>query len=271
MRGARLLGFSLLEVMMAVAILGGALTAILSAQASIAASNKLGNNLGTALSLGRCRMTEVEEKLLKYGYPDVEDVQTEIGCCNDEFTPGFTCESRVERVLMPTPPSMMNTTLDGGMALSGSPSALMSGLIPKGGTAGLSSALGGNLGGLSQSMAGDGGFAQLNFEAGVQSMGQSLTQQMGGGGQGTQGLLTMVMGFVYPFIKPMMEQSIRKVTVVVRWKEGSLVKDFMLLQYLTNPSNGGFAAASASASGGTSTGAPTTASTTVAPTPAVGH
>src|SRR5208282_1236928 len=39
--GGRSGGFSLLEVMMAVAILGGALTAILSAQASIAASNKI--------------------------------------------------------------------------------------------------------------------------------------------------------------------------------------------------------------------------------------
>ena len=95
---------------MAVAILGGALTAILSAQASIAASNKIGNNLGMALSLGRCRMTEVEEKLLKFGYPDVEDTQTEVACCDDKDVPGFTCESRVERVLMPTPPSMMNTS-----------------------------------------------------------------------------------------------------------------------------------------------------------------
>jgi len=262
---------------MAVAILGGALTAILSAQASIAASNKLGNNIGTALSLARCRMTEVEEKLLKYGYPDVEDIQTEIPCCNDEFTTGFSCESRVERVLMPTPPSMMNTSVDGGMSLSGSPSALMSSLVPQGSPSALTGALGGsagNLGGLSQSMSGDGGFATLNLEAGIQSMGASLTQQMGGGGMGTQGLLSMVMGFVYPFIKPMMEQSIRKLTVVVRWKEGSKVKDFILLQYVTNPSNGGFAAASASASGSSgagSTAAPKTATTSVTPTTPAGH
>lgn len=222
-------------------------------------------------------MTELEEKLLKYGYPDVEDIQTEAPCCNDEVTTGYSCESRIERVLMPNPPQMMNTSVDGGMSLSGSPSALMSGLLPQASASSLSGALGGsvgNLGGLSQSMSGDGGFATLNLEAGIQSMGASLTQQMGGGGMGTQGLLTMVMGFVYPFIKPMMEQSIRKLTVVVRWKEGSKVKDFILLQYVTNPSNGGFAAASASASGSSATGtttttAPTTAATTVTPT--VGH
>ncbi len=240
---------------MAVAILGGALTAILSAQASIAASNKIGNNLGMALSLGRCRMTEVEEKLLKFGYPDVEDTQTEVACCDDKDVPGFTCESRVERVLMPTPPSMMNTTIDGGLGLSGgTPAAMLSGGLAGASPSALTGALGGmgglsGLGGLTQSMSSDGGFASLNLEAGIQTIGSSLTQQMGGGGAGTQGLLSMVMGFVYPFLKPMMEASIRKLTVVVRWKEGSVVKEFTLLQYVTNPSNGGLGGvASAAAS-----------------------
>ena len=75
-------------------------------------------------------------------------------------------------------------------------------------------------------MTSDAGFSTLNLEAGVQTIGSTLTQQMGGGGAGTQGLLSMVMGFVYPFLKPMMEASIRKVTVVVRWNEGTKVKEF---------------------------------------------
>jgi hypothetical protein len=97
----------------------------------------------------------------------------------------------------------------------------------------------GGLGGMTQSMTADAGFGALNFEAGVQTIGSTLTQQMGGAGVGTQGLLSMVMGFVYPFLKPMMEASIRKLTVVVRWKEGSIVKEFQLVQYVTNPANGG--------------------------------
>ena len=261
-------GFSLLEVMMAVAILGGALTAILSAQASIAASNKIGNNLGMALSLGRCRMTEVEDKLLKYGYPDVEDIQTELACCDDKDVPGFTCESRVERVLMPNPPSMMNTSVDGGLSLSGgSPSAMLSGGLAGASPSGLTGALGGlgglaglsGLSGMSLGVGGDAGFGNLNLEAGVQAIGSSLTTQMGGGGVGTQGLLSMVMGFVYPFLKPMMEASIRKLTVVVRWKEGSKQKEFQLLQYVTNPNNGGLGgagSASASPGGGGAGGVP---------------
>ena len=266
----RSLGFSLLEVMMAVAILGGALTAILSAQASIAASNKIGNNLGMALSLSRCRMTEVEDKLLKFGYPDIEDIQTEPPCCDDKEVPGFTCESRVERVLMPNPPSLMQSSVDGGLSLSGgSPSAMLAGGLAGASPSALSGAIGGlgglsGLSGVTQSMSGDAGFGSLNLEAGIQTIGSSLTQQMGGGGAGTQGLLSMVMGFVYPFLKPMMEASIRKLTVVVRWHEGSKLKEFTLLQYVTNPSNGGLAAGSPSSSSGSSTRSSPT------PTPA-GH
>ena len=62
-------GFSLLEVMVSVAILGLAVTVILSAQGGLAATNKGAANQGTAISLGRCRMTEIEEKQLKLGYP----------------------------------------------------------------------------------------------------------------------------------------------------------------------------------------------------------
>lgn len=75
---------------------------------------------------------------------------------------------------------------------------------------------------------------------------------------GTQGLLSMVMGFVYPFLKPMMEVSIRRLTVVVHYKEGTKDKDFTLIQYVTNPQNGGFLAG---VDGGTEGGASTSTST----------
>ena len=47
-------GFSLLEVMVAIAILGLVLTVILSAQGGLAASNRSASNMGQATSLGRC-------------------------------------------------------------------------------------------------------------------------------------------------------------------------------------------------------------------------
>jgi general secretion pathway protein I len=88
-------------------------------------------------------------------------------------------------------------------------------------------------------------------------------QQMGAGqgssGLGVQGLLQMVMGFVYPSLKLMFEASIRRLTVVVNWSEGPNAKQLTLVQYVTNPQQAGFTAgAVGSASAGNSSLAPPT-------------
>jgi hypothetical protein len=222
--------------MVATAILGLTLTVILSAEGGLAATNKSTSNVGMAISLARCKMVEAEDKILRFGFPVADDLQTEQPCCNDEEVVGFKCDMRTELILMPNPPT---TSLDGGglsLSSSASPSAALSGMLPPdlpGAVSGFGSGGVGSLGG-------DGGLASLNFlEAGA-PIASLLTQQMGGSGMGTQGLLSMVMGFVYPFIKPMMEASIRRITVSVRWQEGGKPKEFSLLQYVTNPSNGGF-------------------------------
>jgi general secretion pathway protein I len=221
--------FSLLEVMVAVAILGLTLTVILSAQGGLAASNKMAANMGLASTLGRCKMTEMEEKLLKLGYPLIEDLNSGVSCCNDSDDAVFTCDTRVEKVTLPNPP---DNSLDGGstMALS----ALASATAAPGASGGVPS-----LGGIAAGLGGAG----LDFDAGLQGLGQGLMQQMGGsGGQGTQGLLQMVMGMVYPSLKLMFEASIRRLTVTVRWHEGPNAKELTFVQYVTNPQQAGFVA-----------------------------
>ncbi|MEO6575401.1 MAG: hypothetical protein ABIP89_16255, partial [Polyangiaceae bacterium] len=52
--------------------------------------------------------------------------------------------------------------------------------------------------------------------------------------------LNMVMGFVYPSLKIMMEASIRRLTVSVKWKEGPTQREMSVVQYVTNPQRGGF-------------------------------
>lgn len=49
----------------------------------------------------------------------------------------------------------------------------------------------------------------------------------------------LVMSMVYPDLKPMLEASIRKVTLTVHWKEGSNARDLSVTQYVTNPQQGG--------------------------------
>jgi general secretion pathway protein I len=224
-------GFSLLEVMFAVALFGAVVTFILSAQGGLIASNKSAAKMSQAVELARCRMSELEEKELKLGYPEMEEKDTSPICCDDKEAEGFICDWQVERVKLPETTAL-------------------------GGDAGLSSLLGGGLGldaglapgTLPTSIAGPAGTVMLNplggagldFDAGLQGLGQSFQQNLGGAG--AQGLLSMVFSIVYPALKPVLESAIRRITVVVKWKEGQNDREFDLTQYVTNPSRAGLIA-----------------------------
>ena len=213
-------GFSLLEVMVAIAILGLSLTVILSAQGGLAASNRSAANMGTAVALGRCKMTEAEEKLLKFGLPEIDAIDNAVSCCEDEDREGFKCDVRVEKIEMPNFTDG-NSLGDGGALVSpGSPTGLPTNIA--GGP------------GLDLS---DGGLSGL----GTNLASQVLPGAAGGSGPGAEGLLNMVMGILYPALKPMYEASIRRVTVNVKWKEGPNDRELPLVQYYTNPARGGFA------------------------------
>jgi general secretion pathway protein I len=243
-RAAR--GFSLLEVMVAIAILGLTLTVILSAQGGLAASNRSSANMGQAVALGRCKMTEIEEKNLKLGFPEIDQVDQGVACCEDESTTAFTCDTRVEKVEMPSFTSG-NSLGDGG-ALIG-PGAASGAAANPVGTSGLS----------------------LDFDGGLQGMGSQLAGQFAGsGGAGAEGLLNMVMGIVYPAMKPMYEASIRRVTVTVKWKEGPNARELPLIQYVTNPQRGGFAANALLPDGGVMDFAPPSGATSPAGTGGAG-
>jgi hypothetical protein len=53
---------------------------------------------------------------------------------------------------------------------------------------------------------------------------------LSGGGMG--GLASMALSFVYPVLKPSFESQIRRATVTVHWKEGSVGHEFDVTQYL---------------------------------------
>ena len=230
-------GFSLLEVMVAIAILGLVLTVILSAQGGLAASNRSASNMGQAVTMGRCKMTELEEKLLKFGYPEIDAIDNGIPCCNEEKSETFTCNARVEKVEMPSFQSG-NSLGDGGALIT-----------PGGGSANTP---------LQNPLTS----GALNLDGGLQGVGSSLTQQFGGTGAGAEGMLSMVMGIIYPSIKPMFEASIRRLTVTVKWKEGVNERELPLIQYVTNPQRGGFAANALLPDGGTMDFSPAGAGTT---------
>jgi general secretion pathway protein I len=165
-------------------------------------------NLSIAVGLARCKMSEVEEKLLREGYPAID--QTDEGdCCGDDDEKGFRCSTKCETVQLPQPAAIGDFGLDGGT----DPSGL------------------GALGGLA-SMEQSGG-AALSPDAGLSGIAGMLGASAGGG------IAPMVMGLVYPDLKPMLEASIRRVTVVVHWTEGKNERELKVTQYVTNPQQGG--------------------------------
>ncbi len=230
MRSAR--GFSLLEVMVAMAVLGLGLTTILSSQAGLFNTSQRGANMTLAATLGRCKMSELEALLLRDGFP-LTDERDEGDCCGDEEARGFQCSWTIDTVVLPE----IVTDSDGGLSVEGAEGlmgAADAGVLPSAGLAldgGLNmntpssplSLLGGALPG---APAGDG----------------DPLSAMAGESGGVMGIASMAIGMVYPTLKPMLEASIRRVVVTVTWREGLNPRTFDLAQYLTNPQQGGMLA-----------------------------
>lgn len=226
---ARQAGFTLLEVLVAIAILGLGLTVILSSQAGLFSSASRGEHLTVASNLLRCKMSEIELELAQKGF-QLTDQHDEGDCCDDE-NDGYTCSWKIERVELPPLPEN-SLDQDGGAPQPAGSAGLKGpgGLDMATPSAGPGMAAGGPLGALMNISATQG--ASLGDKATPGSVMQQL------GSTGTSGMEGMVMGFVYPSLKPMLEASIRRVTVKVTWKEGQRARDLEVTQFLTSPQEG---------------------------------
>jgi len=215
-------GFTLLEVLVAIAILGLGLSVILSSQVGLFSSAARTQTLSQVTGLARCKMGEIEVKLDKDGYP-VADEDDEGRCCgeDDEGLQRYSCSWKIERVQLPEQ-NNLGDGADGGV------SGDQGDMGPLGALAGLQQSGGASVGA-------DAGFSGLmNLMGGGSSGGAAASA-----GGSMQGMASMVMGLVYPDLKPMLEASIRKITVTVHWKEGKNARDFQVTQYVTNPQQGG--------------------------------
>ncbi len=231
-------GFTILEVMVAVAILGLGLTAILSAQFSAVAGVVQARNISLAIGLARCKMSEVEEQLVRDGFPELDETASG-PCCEDDDS-AITCEWQVSKPVFPDP-ELGKLDLDTDMDSLGALGNLMKG--PADG----SKTGGGN--------PPAGGISQI-----TDALGGGDVAELAAGGVG--GLAAMVMSMVYPDLKALFEASTRRVSVIVSWREGSRVRDFEILQWITHPQppppetdEDSEDSSSAATSGGSSSGA----------------
>lgn len=249
---SRARGFTLLEVLVAVAILGLGLTAILSAQAGAFASAAHARDISVATGLLRCKMNEVEEHLHKEGFQ--EDDETGAGpCCETDDTPNMRCTWRADRPTFPEA-KFGDLNLGSGLDLSGA-----------GGPAGGGS--GGPLGALGMLAGASGGPSPLGTSSSISDIAKTLADanasalapggtpsvtpslapsgqpgQPGapgdpaaGDGGGMGGLASVAMSFVYPNLKLLFEASTRRITATITFREGKKEYSIDVVEWFSVP------------------------------------
>ncbi|HTL35575.1 MAG TPA: prepilin-type N-terminal cleavage/methylation domain-containing protein, partial [Kofleriaceae bacterium] len=95
-------GFTLLEVMLALALLGFGLVVLMKSAAGNIASSEEAHMMGIATDLARGKMYDIEEVLLKDGFTDTDQSQTGEQCFEDEGWPTVCYTYKVEEPKLPS-------------------------------------------------------------------------------------------------------------------------------------------------------------------------
>jgi general secretion pathway protein I len=236
-------GFTLLEVLVAVSILGLGLTAILSAQFSAVSGTAHARHMSVAVGLARCKMTEIETELTITGLPEVDDSGSG-ACCEGDESRNISCSWTVTRPLLP---DADYGKLDLDTDLDSSPLKKLTGSTDTG-----EAFAGGDIGSVASELSG-----------GDSDLGAALAGGVGG-------IAGMVMGIVYPDLKNLFEAGTRKITMVLTWTEGDRSYTIELVEWVTQPQPGlavdtgleGDDTAASPTGGGTTTGGTTGRGTT---------
>lgn len=187
-------GFTLLEVMVAVAILSVTLTAFFASQSQAIRVAQRARTASVATLLARCKMGEIEEQLARDGFPAVSASGND-ECCEDAEVEGFECDWKVDRIVLP---DAVDTGAEGDTDAAGAAA----------GAAGVTAALGG-----------DG-----TTEGAVQSL-------VSGGASG-DAMASLALEYAYPIMKPSIEEQVRRAEITVRWKEGTRERSTEVVRYL---------------------------------------
>lgn len=235
-------GFTLLEVMIAVVILAVGLASLFTSEVGAVKIAQRARTTTIATLLARCKMAEVEEKVLKEGWPG-EAIDDRDACCTDGEHDGYTCEWKVERIKLP----------DMGTGDAGVGSDSDDKKDDKGGDKGKSKSggmldqlaeLGKNdserMGAITDVLSGNalksGAGTSDDEDRDEKSEKEKKRREKYGldEGQGEDPITSMVMGMAFPIMKPVIEEGVRRATVNVKWKEGDREQNFELVQFLVS-------------------------------------
>jgi prepilin-type N-terminal cleavage/methylation domain-containing protein len=210
-------GFTLVEVMISLGILAMGLAVLIKSTASNIASTEGAAMDSTATNLARGEMYELEEKLAKEGFQDMDEHKE--GDFSAEGWPSITWAYDIQAVQLPelgAVQTMATKAVEqkqsgsgGSAAISGNPNDL-SGAFGN-------STLGGMLGMFGgMGMGGMGGMTG-NGMTGADAKGASFIQSQ------------------YELVKQVLKASIRKVTLTVKWTVINDPRSMVVVEYLTDP------------------------------------
>jgi general secretion pathway protein I len=205
-------GFTLLEVMMALAILGLGLTVLIKSAAGSIFNAQQAHMMGVVTDLARAKMYDIEEKLLKDGFSDTEQHE-EDKAFEDEGWPSVKYSYKVEEVELPGW-DQLQALAQGHASKTGS------------GSAGSGSEKGSDEGGGFENSALGGMLSQFGGFGG------------GGGGKGSGDIGSAVgASFIqgqYTMFQQILKVSIRKVSLTVTWQVMGSERDMKVVAFFTD-------------------------------------
>jgi general secretion pathway protein I len=204
-RTLRRAGLTLVEVMIALAILGMALVLLIKSVATNIAASSSSYYMGVVADLSRGKMYDLEEQLLDEGFQ--EGVQEEEGDFDDEGYPRIKWKAIIEPAELPTYDKLMALANGGAGAGSGS---------------------GGE--------DGDGTAATDKFQS--SALGGMMSMFGGGGGAADSAQGAQTGGFIqaqYTLIQNVLKASVRRITLTVSWSTGIHDEQVDFILYVTDP------------------------------------
>ena len=256
MKRASSSGFTLLEVMLGLAMLGLAMVVLIKSAAGNIFSSEEAHMMGVATDLARGKMYDIEEVLLKDGFTDTDQSQESEECFTDEGWPNVCYSYKVEEPELPSFEELQSMATKSATDAAGS--ALGSGSAALAGSAGDMMAMGsgGALGGM---------LGMVGMFGGS----QDIDAAQGG---------AMIQG-QYSMFQEVLKVSVRKVILTVKWKVLGRDREMKVVAFFTDPgamnktmlggmtnaleaqgggtgSGSGSGAGSGSGSGGSSSGRP---------------
>ncbi len=197
-------GFTLLEVMIALAILVTALVVVAQANMGATRDASRAKMLTVATMLGRAKMNEIEFDLKHDGFSDFDE--EECGDFGDDDYGGlakFQWCYTIEKIELPENLDLQSMLGGQGQGQEGDEDSPSSPSAP-------ASPFGGML-----SMLGGGG--------------------MGGGASPMAGMAASLLASQFGVIRNVIEQAIRRIILTVSWPEGARDRSLTLVLYITDP------------------------------------